>query len=212
MNGNSEQCAGTLYVVSAPSGAGKTSLVAALVESDANIEVSVSHTTRIAREGEVDGEHYHFVDKAAFESMREAGSFLEHAQVFDNFYGTSKIAVERRLAAGKDVILEIDWQGAAQVRAMMRGVVTVFVLPPSRQALEQRLRGRGQDDETVIARRMYDAEAEMSHYAEFDFLVINDVFEDALVDLRALVQAHRLQLAAQQARLAGTIEELLATS
>lgn len=200
---------GNLFIISAPSGAGKTSLVKALVESTAGLHVSVSHTTRAQRPGEQDGVHYHFVDRDRFEEMIEAGEFLEYARVFDNHYGTSQAAVESQLQAGQDVILEIDWQGAAQVRRKIPGSRTVFVLPPSREALEARLRGRGQDSDAVIARRMRDAVDEMAHYAEFDFLVINDDFDTALGELRSLVVGGRLETRLQAERHAGLIEELL---
>ena len=159
---------GTLYIVSAPSGAGKTSLVKALLERLRGVEVSVSHTTRAPRPGERDSVDYHFIDKVAFESLVQAGEFLEYAQVFDNYYGTSKASVFERLDAGLDVILEIDWQGARQVARAAPQAVKVFILPPSRDALRERLTARGQDSDTVIERRMRDAVIEMSHYQEYD--------------------------------------------
>ncbi|MBD3618974.1 MAG: guanylate kinase [Chromatiales bacterium] len=201
---------GTLYVISAPSGAGKTSLVRALVARLDGVAASVSHTTRAMRPGEEDGVHYHFVDRACFLKMVEAGDFLEHAQVFDNYYGTSQQAVEDQLRAGQDVILEIDWQGAEQVRRLMPDCETVFILPPSREELERRLRGRGQDGDEVIARRMRDAVNEMSHYPEFDYLVINEVFEEALDELQAIFVANRQRLARQQAEHEGLLRALLA--
>jgi guanylate kinase len=201
---------GTLFIFSAPSGAGKTSLVKALVDSTPGIEVSVSHTTRPMRPGEEHGVHYHFTDVARFQQMINAGAFLEHARVFDNFYGTAAETVHERLDAGQDVILEIDWQGAQQVRRLVPEAVSVFILPPSREVLEQRLRGRGQDSDEVIARRLGDAVAEMSHYAEFDYLVVNDDFDTALAQLRAVVMARRLRQSAQQQRLAGLLQALLA--
>ncbi len=201
---------GTLYIFSAPSGAGKTSLVKALLEATDGIEVSVSHTTRPPRPGEVDGVDYHFVDVPTFEKMVAEGAFLEHARVFDNYYGTARASVETRLQAGVDVILEIDWQGARLVRAQFPDAVGVFILPPSREALEERLRGRGQDSDEVIARRMRDAVSEMSHYAEFDYLVINDDFDTALEELRAIVTCHRLATPRQQARHADLLARLLA--
>ncbi len=200
---------GTLFIVSAPSGAGKTSLVRALVEREPGVTLSVSHTTRPPRPGERDGVDYHFVDAATFERMVAEDAFLEHAEVFGNRYGTARATVERELEADRDVILEIDWQGARQVRAAMPGAVSVFILPPSREALEQRLRGRGQDDEAVIARRMARAVDEISHYDEYDYLVVNDVFETALEELRAIVRATRLRLPAQAARHAGLLRRLL---
>lgn len=201
---------GTLYIFAAPSGAGKTSLVKALVDESAGIEVSVSHTTRAPRPGEVDGVNYHFVDVATFNTMVREGDFLEHAQVFDNFYGTARAKIQRRLAAGMDVILEIDWQGARQVRQQFPDSLGVFILPPSRQALEDRLRQRGQDGDEIIARRMRDAESEMSHYAEFDFLVINDNFDTALEELKAIITANRLRTPLQASRLGEMLNELLA--
>ena len=201
---------GTLYIFAAPSGAGKTSLVKALVETVATIEVSVSHTTRVPRPGEVDGINYHFIDVAVFQAMVAKGDFLEHAQVFDNFYGTARAKIEQRLAAGVDVILEIDWQGARQVRTQFPDSIGVFILPPSRQALEERLRGRGQDAEEVIARRMRDAVSEMSHYAEFDYLVINDDFQTALAELAAIVTARRLRTEIQASRHKPILQTLLA--
>ena len=201
---------GTLYVISAPSGAGKTSLVRALVEQLDGVAASVSHTTRPMRPGEEDGVHYHFVDRECFLKMVEDGDFLEHAQVFDNFYGTSQSAVEAQLKAGQDVILEIDWQGAEQVRRLMPGCETVFILPPSREELERRLRGRGQDSDEIIARRMRDAEAEMSHYPEFEYLVINEVFDEALEELKAIFLANRQRLARQQAEHEDLLRALLA--
>lgn len=201
---------GTLYVFAAPSGAGKTSLVKALVDESEGIEVSVSHTTRAPRQGEVDGVNYHFTDVTAFNAMVNEGAFLEYAQVFDNFYGTARANIEERLAAGVDVILEIDWQGARQVRQQFPDSLGVFILPPSRQALEDRLRGRGQDGEEVIARRMQDAESEMSHYAEFDYLVINDDFDTALEELRAIITSNRLRSTLQASRHGEMLNELLA--
>ena len=188
---------GSLYVIAAPSGAGKTSLVKSLLETTENITVSVSHTTRAPRPGEVDGDHYHFVNVAKFEKMRDNAEFLEHAQVFDNFYGTSSQAVDTLLEEGVDVILEIDWQGAQQTRKLYPECCSIFVLPPSRQALEERLRSRGQDDDGTIERRMKDATAEMSHYPEFDYLVINDDFNEALVMLRSIVFARRQRIDVQ---------------
>ena len=204
------QATGTLYIVSAPSGAGKTSLVKALLERMDGIRVSVSHTTRPPRPGEQDGVDYHFVDKAGFQRLVEAGDFLEHAQVFDNFYGTSRSAVQAQLDAGDDVILEIDWQGARQVRRQFPDAVGVFILPPSLEALRERLTGRGQDPDEVIERRMRDAVSEMAHYDEYDYLVFNDDFEVALADLQALFRADRLRLARQAARHADRLAGLLA--
>ncbi len=205
-----DKAEGSLFVIAAPSGAGKTSLVKALVETTAGVEVSVSHTTRAPRPGEENGMHYHFVDVARFQAMVAEDAFLEHAQVFDNFYGTARSSAVNRLREGVDVILEIDWQGARQVRERMPGAVGVFILPPSRQALEERLTGRGQDDASVIARRMRDAVSEMSHYGEFDYLVVNDDFEAALAELRSIFVAHRLRRDRQTRRHAAMLEQLLA--
>ena len=182
---------GTLYIVAAPSGAGKTSLVKSLIETTSSVVVSISHTTRLPRPGERDGEHYHFVTPATFEAMIAQGEFLEYAQVFDNYYGTSRAAVQTQREAGLDVILEIDWQGARQVRERMPDSPGIFILPPSREALRERLTGRGQDPVEVIERRMAAALDELSHYAEFDYLVINDDFATALDALRAILIAHR---------------------
>ncbi|ALG68915.1 guanylate kinase [Beggiatoa leptomitoformis] len=201
---------GVLYVIAAPSGAGKTSLVAALLQRVSNICVSVSHTTRAARPAEVNGVNYHFVSIATFEAMLTNAVFFEHAKVYDNYYGTSKQTVVEKLQQGIDVILEIDWQGAQSVRALMPDSVSIFILPPSRQILEQRLRARGQDTETVITRRMQAAVAEMSHYSAFDYVVINDQFEQALQDLQAIVQTQRLTRARQQVKYAQLLTELLA--
>lgn len=194
MNKNST---GTLYVFSAPSGAGKTSLVKSLLEKTNNIRVSVSHTTRAPREGEVDGQDYNFVSQNDFQDLINQNAFLEHAQVFDNFYGTSQAWVEQELLEGRDVILEIDWQGAKQIRNQIPETVGVFILPPSRKELLSRLTGRGTDSAEIIARRMHDAENEMSHYGEFDYLVINDNFDDALEELRSIVIARRQRTAIQ---------------
>jgi len=201
---------GTPYVVSAPSGAGKTSLVEALEAADPRVVVSVSHTTRPRREGEVDGHDYHFVDAATFRAMVEGGAFLEHATVFGNAYGTSRRWVEERLDEGLDVILEIDWQGARQVRRQLPGVAGIFVLPPSVEALEARLRTRALDSEAVIAGRMAAAADEVAHYAEFEYLVLNEIFEEALADLSAIVRGRRLATRAQAERHRGLIAALLA--
>lgn len=200
---------GTLYIVSAPSGAGKTSLVRALLERLDAIQVSVSHTTRAMRPGETDGINYHFVDTATFERMIARGDFFEHARVFDNHYGTSRPAVQALLAAGQDVILEIDWQGARQVREQMPEAVSVFVLPPSRAALRQRLAARGTDDAAVIERRMRDAVSEMSHFDEYQHIVINDDFEAAVAQLLGLVLAERSRLARVRERQGALLEALL---
>lgn len=201
--------AGTLYIVSAPSGAGKTSLVKALLQKVDGILVSVSHTTRAARPGEQDGVDYHFTTRAEFESLVEAGGFLEHARVFDNYYGTRRSTVVEQLEGGRDVILEIDWQGARQVRKAFPEAVGVFILPPDQPALAARLRGRGQDSEETVARRMRDAVSEMSHYDEYQYLVFNDDFDMALADLVALFHALRLRRDAQQLRHATALAGLL---
>jgi guanylate kinase len=202
---------GTLYVISAPSGAGKTSLIKALLGRDPNLHLSVSYTTRAARPGEVDGVHYHFVDLSTFLHMVGEGAFLEHAQVFGNWYGTAEAALRRGLAQGRDLVLEIDWQGARQVRARFPEAVGIFILPPSVTALDTRLRGRGQDGEAVIAARMAQARAEIGHYRDYDYLVVNDSFEVALDDLAAVVRAQRLQRLVQGPRLALLLGELLGT-
>lgn len=200
---------GTLFIFSAPSGAGKTSLVKALLEKTPFIGVSVSHTTRAPRPGEENGKAYHFVSIAEFQDMIGHGAFLEHAQVFDNFYGTSQEWVESELKAGRDVILEIDWQGAQQVRRLMPDAVSVFIAPPSIEALRSRLTQRGQDSEDIIERRMRDARNEMSHYGEYDYLIINDNFDSALEELRSIVLARRHRLLAQQQRHQDVLNNLL---
>lgn len=201
---------GQLFVISAPSGAGKTSLVNALREHLSGVVVSVSHTTRAMRPGEQDGRHYHFVDHATFERMIEHGEFLEYARVFDHYYGTSRAAVEINLTSGQDVILEIDWQGAQQVRQVFPAAIGIFILPPARKVLEARLRGRGQDSEEIIARRMRDAVSEMRHYDEFDYVVVNDVFDEALHELVCIFRAQRLRRDRVKARHAELIADLLA--
>jgi len=201
---------GQLYIFSAPSGAGKTSLVEALLKSITGIAVSVSHTTRAMRPGEKNGVHYHFIDTTVFEQMVDAKAFLEYAKVFDNYYGTSQQVVENQLSQGEDVILEIDWQGAQQVRKLMPYAISVFILPPSRDALERRLNARGQDSAKIIARRIRDATADMAHYDEFDYLIINDDFDEATRQLGAIVLAQRQRLEVlrqrEQATLAGLLE------
>lgn len=185
---------GKLYIVSAPSGAGKTSLLSRLVPEDDALSLSVSHTTRAPREGETDGVHYHFVSLDTFEAELENGTFLETAKVFDNYYGTSEAGINAQLQQGQDVILEIDWQGAQQVRKRLPDVVSIFILPPSVEALRERLGNRGQDAEEVINRRMQQAKNELSHYPEYDYLVFNDDFETALQDLKSIFTANRLQM------------------
>ena len=185
---------GKLYIIAAPSGAGKTSLVNAMVKSTPHIQVSVSHTTRDSRPGEKDGVNYHFTTVEDFKSMLAQGVFLEHAEVFGNYYGTSHQWVRERLDEGVDVILEIDWQGAQQVRRLMPDAVSIFILPPSRDVLHERLVGRGQDSADVIERRMTQAVNEMSHYNEFDYIVVNDEFDLALRDLQTIIRSRRLSL------------------
>lgn len=188
-----------LFTISAPSGAGKTSLVKALLEKRAeSVTVCISHSTRAIRPGEVDGQAYHFVSLDVFEQMIANDEFLEHARVFDNCYGTARASVDALLASGRHVILEIDWQGARQVKAKIPETVSIFILPPSREALEGRLRDRGTDDEATIARRMRDADREMSHYHDAEYLVINDEFEQALFDLDAIIHTQGLTLARQK--------------
>ena len=200
---------GTLYIISAPSGAGKTSLVKALLERLSGVVVSVSHTTRAPRPGEQDGVDYHFINKVEFERMVESGDFLEHAQVFDNYYGTRRATVLERLEADEDVILEIDWQGARQVSEAFPQAVKIFVLPPSREALQQRLMSRGQDSDQVISRRMADAINEMRPYEEYHYLIFNDEFDVALAELEALFRARRLRNDAQQRRYHSELKGLL---
>ncbi len=191
---------GILFVVSAPSGAGKTSLVRALLAAEPEVRLSISYTTRPPRPGEADGRDYHFVSPEVFERMLEAGEFLESATVHGNRYGTSHKWIERELAADRDVLLEIDWQGAQQVRKLVRGVVSIFILPPSFEALKARLIGRGQDSADVIARRLDAARAEMSHGAEFEYAIINDDFDRAARDLTSIIRAERLKFPRQVAR------------
>ncbi|OEY66493.1 guanylate kinase [Marinobacter sp. X15-166B] len=201
---------GTLFVISAPSGAGKTSLVAQMLQRDERLGVSVSHTTRPMRPGEQDGKNYHFVARDTFEALIQQNDFLEYAEVFGNYYGTSQRWVEQRLAQGQDVILEIDWQGAAQVRRLMPECVGIFIVPPSPVVLRQRLEGRGTDAPEVIERRLQEASAECAHALEFDFLVVNDDFEIALADLLAIVRTQRLRVSAQQTRHASLLSQLIA--
>lgn len=200
---------GTLFIIAAASGTGKTSLVKALVSSDERLGVSVSHTTRAPRPGEVDGLNYHFTSREQFQQGISQQQFLEHAEVFGNLYGTSKGWVESQLAADHDVILEIDWQGAQQVRQLMPQAVSIFILPPSLAALAERLNSRGTDSAEVIAHRLSESIADIGHYAEFDYLVINDDFTTALADLHAIVRAARLSNRSQSARQAHLIRRLL---
>ena len=200
---------GTLYTISAPSGAGKTSLVAALLEKTPNLQVSISHTTRPRRPGETDGVNYHFVSKEQFQTMLGQQAFLEHADVFDNHYGTSAQWVDDTLAGGCDVILEIDWQGAAQIHRQLPDTVSIFVLPPSKGTLLERLTQRGQDGPEVIAQRIAEAQAEMSHFAAADYLIINDVFTTALEELALIISSGKLLLKKQQCQHQTLIKELL---
>ncbi len=198
-----------LFTISAPSGAGKTSLVKALLEKRADsLAVCVSHSTRTMRPGEVDGVAYHFVSLEVFDKMAENDEFLEHARVFDNCYGTARGSVDSLLSGGKHVILEIDWQGARQVKAKMPETVCIFILPPSREELEQRLRARGTDDEATITRRMRDADREMSHFQDAEYLVINDVFEHALFDLDAITHSQGLTLVRQKLKNSALVESI----
>ncbi len=200
---------GTLYIIAAPSGGGKSSLVKALLEATPNLQVSVSYTTRPMRPREQQGANYHFVDQARFEALRDCGVFLEHAEVFGHCYGTSRAWVTERLQHGTDVILEIDWQGKRQIAQSFPEAVSIFVLPPSRAVLEQRLRARGQDGDEVIARRMRAATNEISHWSEFDYLVLNDDFQTAVADIQAIFRARRLRREPQGARLRRLLAELL---
>ena len=202
--------AGTLFVVAAPSGAGKSTLVNALLEREGAISLSVSHTTRPPRAGEQYGRHYYFVDRAEFEREIAEGIFLEHAEVHGNLYGTSRTTVDTLLATGCDVLLEIDWQGARQIRQSKPDCVSVFILPPSRPELERRLRGRGSDSAEVIARRLHNSREEIAHAHEFDYIIVNDSFDTALDDLQGIVRATRLRSALQLKRHETLIQELLA--
>ncbi len=200
----------TLFIVSAPSGAGKTSLLKRLKQELDQVVISVSHTTRPKRPGEIDGQDYYFVSQETFIRMLAEDAFLEYAKVFDYYYGTSRRQVMENLARGLDVILEIDWQGARQVKARLPASRSIFILPPSREALERRLRQRGQDSEATIAKRLAGARTEISHYAEYDYLVVNDDFEQALAQLKSILIADRLRLARQQGKLASLLHDLLA--
>ena len=209
MSSQPEKAKGTLFIVSAPSGAGKTSLVKALIASLDNVVVSVSHTTRPSRPGEVDGVNYHFVDEETFLKLRSEDGFFEWAEVFGNLYGTAKAGIDDQLARGIDVILEIDWQGARQIRAQRDDAVSLFILPPSTATLRQRLTTRGQDNDEVIEKRMLAAKAELAHYNEADFLILNDAFERALEDLQSVVRACRLKQEKQSKNLHNTLSDLL---
>ncbi|MBE8596062.1 guanylate kinase [Xenorhabdus sp. BG5] len=203
---------GTLYIVSAPSGAGKSSLIQALLKTQPlyDTQVSVSHTTRQARPGENHGEHYFFVTVDEFQNMINHDEFLEYACVFGNYYGTSRKVIEDTLASGVDVFLDIDWQGAQQIRQKMPTARSIFILPPSKEELLRRLRGRGQDSEEIIAKRMAQAVAEMEHYNEYDYVIINDDFNTALADLQSIIRSERLRLDRQTQRHDALISKLLA--
>jgi len=198
-----------LYVVAAPSGGGKTSLINALLEKDDRVSLSVSYTTRTARPGEQDGVHYYFIDDATFIGMIEKNAFLEHAEVFGHRYGTRRDAVEKKLQAGCDVLLDIDWQGARQIRETFPSCCTIFILPPSLEALRNRLARRGQDSEEVIEERMREARAEISHSSEFDYLIINDDFDAALSDLQSIVRHRKLYRPDQKDHYQDLLAELL---
>jgi guanylate kinase len=205
----SGQATGTLFIVAAPSGAGKTSLVQALVEREPSIQVSVSYTSRLPRPNEIDGRHYHFVSREVFERMAAANAFYEYADVHGDLKGTARSAVEPLLAAGQDVLLEIDWQGARQVRSACPDSVSVFVLPPSRAELERRLRARASDSAETIARRLANSREEVAHVHEFDYVIVNDQFADALADLRAIVTCQRLRREVQLRRHGALLADLM---
>ena len=206
---NSGPMRGTLFIVAAPSGAGKSSIVNACLARDPYIALSISFTSRLARPGERHAEHYHFVGKDVFQQMIDAGDFFEYAQVHGDWKGTARQSVEPQLAAGKDVLLEIDWQGAQQVRQLVPGTVTVFILPPSKQALQDRMRKRGQDSEAVITQRLSAAREEMLHFNDFDYVIVNEVFDTAVNELCAIFTASRLRREAQKVRHGGLIQALL---
>lgn len=203
---------GTLYIVSAPSGAGKSSLIQALLKTQPlyDTKVSISHTTRAIRPGEKNGEHYYFITESKFQQMIEHNDFLEYACVFGNYYGTSRAVIEEIINSGVDVFLDIDWQGAQQIRKKMPSARTIFILPPSKNELLRRLRGRGQDSEETINRRMEQAVAEMKHYSEYDYIIVNDDFNTALGDLQSIIRSERLRLERQVLRHNTLINKLLA--
>lgn len=200
---------GTLYIIAAPSGAGKTSLVKALLERETEIALSVSYTSRLPRPGEIDTQHYHFVSREVFEMMAAAGAFFEYADVHGDLKGTARSAVEPMLQAGRDVLLEIDWQGARQVRKQCPQAISIFILPPSRNELERRLRTRASDSQEAITRRLLDSRKDVSQCAEFDYLVVNDDFGRALSDLRAIFKCRRLRREVQLERHAALLDDLL---
>jgi guanylate kinase len=199
---------GNLFIISAPSGAGKTSLVSALLKSNTQIALSISYTTRAPRPGEINGKDYHFISREMFLEMAKDGDFLESAEVYGNLYGTSQPWIEKELASGRDILLEIDWQGAAQVRKLMPQAISIFILPPSLAALETRLKGRGQDSEEVIARRLHAAQEDISHVAEFDYVIINDKLDEALRQLDALIISIGLRRDNQLLRHSAVINQL----
>jgi len=199
---------GNLFIISAASGTGKTSLLQAVLARDPQAQVSISHTTRPQRPGEVDGENYHFVSTEEFQQLVESTGFLEHAEVFGNFYGTSQAWVAATLASGKDVILEIDWQGAAQIRKTSK-VISIFILPPSLATLKERLQNRGQDEAKVIERRLNEAQSEIAHYAEYDYLVVNDDFDTAVAEISAILTAERCRNSVQSEVKRGLLQDLL---
>ncbi|CZF84425.1 Guanylate kinase [Grimontia celer] len=202
---------GTLYIVSAPSGAGKSSLISALLKDNPryDMKVSVSHTTRATRPGEENGVHYHFVSVDDFKALIEQEAFLEYAEVFGNFYGTSRLWIEEMLSKGVDIFLDIDWQGAQQIREKMPNAKSIFILPPSREELERRLNARGQDSDEVIAKRMEEARSEISHYNEYDYVIVNDDFDVALMDIKAILRAERMKQDKQYSRHHDMIDRLL---
>ncbi len=203
-------CARELFIIAAPSGAGKTSLIKSLLKQDKQLCLSVSHTTRKPRPGERDGEHYHFVNDDRFKQMWANKEFIEHAQVFDHYYGTAKQELEAKFAQDLDVLLEIDWQGARQVRALFQNSIGIFILPPSRPILEKRLKERKQDSDETISRRMTDAVTDMAHYNEFEYVVINDDFNQALNDLQMIISARRLRCEFQAKQHQQVLKKLLA--
>ncbi|MBU3827397.1 MAG: guanylate kinase [Candidatus Anaerobiospirillum merdipullorum] len=204
---------GTLFIISAPSGAGKSSLIDALLKRfnlDDSLRLSISHTTRDMRPGDADGVTYHFVSKEEFEALIARGAFFEYAQVFDHYYGTSRENAEKWINEGKDVLLDIDWQGARKIRAQVNNVCSIFILPPSLKELERRLNSRGRDSAEVIADRMHKAQREISHYQEYDYVIVNDDFDTALLQLRAIILSKRVELAKQQQRQASLLADLTA--
>ncbi len=208
---SSNEDKGQLFIVAAPSGGGKTSLVARLIQDLPRIQVSVSHTTRACRPGEVEGVHYFFVDESCFQNMIMKQAFVEHAHVFEHYYGTSYAQINQRLEQGIDVVLDIDWQGALQIKRLYQDAIGIFIIPPSLEALQHRLRERQQDNEHIIQQRMQQARSEMSHYRDFDYLIVNDNFETALAELKAIVITQRLSLQRQQLKQQKLLSFLLPT-